>query len=98
MILTTMNSHPSETAMNTRLSLILWTGFLFCATASTAFAQDKSKPGKKLPNVIIILADDMGYADVGFHGCKDIPTPHIDSLAKNGTRFTSGYVSGPYCS
>ena len=40
----------------------------------------------------------MGYADVGFHGCKDIPTPNIDSLAASGVRFTSGYVSGPYCS
>ncbi len=52
----------------------------------------------KRPNILIILADDMGYADIGCHGCKDIPTPHIDSLAKNGVRFTSGYVSGPYCS
>lgn len=40
----------------------------------------------------------MGYADVGFHGCKDIPTPHLDALARSGMRFTSGYVSGPYCS
>jgi arylsulfatase A-like enzyme len=40
----------------------------------------------------------MGYADIGVHGCKDIPTPHIDSLAKNGVRCSSGYVSGPYCS
>ena len=31
------------------------------------------------PNVVILLADDLGYADVGFHGCKDVPTPHIDS-------------------
>jgi arylsulfatase A-like enzyme len=50
------------------------------------------------PNIIIIVGDDMGYADIGIHGCKDIPTPHIDSLAKNGVRCTSGYVSGPYCS
>ena len=40
----------------------------------------------------------MGYADLGVHGCKDIPTPHIDSLAKNGVRCTNGYVSHPYCS
>jgi arylsulfatase A-like enzyme len=40
----------------------------------------------------------MGFADVGFHGCKDIPTPHLDALAKSGVRFTNGYVSGPYCS
>lgn len=50
------------------------------------------------PNIIVIVGDDMGYADVGIHGCKDIPTPNIDSLAKSGVRFTSGYVSGPYCS
>ena len=38
------------------------------------------------PNIIIFLADDFGYADIGANGCKDIPTPHIDSLAKNGVR------------
>jgi arylsulfatase A-like enzyme len=52
----------------------------------------------KKPNIIIILADDQGYADVGAQGCKDIPTPNIDSIAENGMRFTNGYVSGPYCS
>ena len=39
-----------------------------------------------------------GYADVGFHGSKEIPTPQLDALAASGVRFTSGYVSGPYCS
>jgi len=56
-----------------------------------------AEPTKK-PNIIVIVADDLGYADIGCHGCKDIPTPHIDSLAKNGVRCTNGYVSGPYCS
>lgn len=50
------------------------------------------------PNILIIVGDDMGYADVGFHGCKDIPTPNLDLLAQSGMRFTNGYVSGPYCS
>src|SRR6185503_8629250 len=36
--------------------------------------------------------------DVGVQGCKDIPTPNLDALAKSGVRFTSGYVSAPYCS
>lgn len=56
-------------------------------------AADKSKP-----NVIVILADDMGFADLGCQGGKDIPTPHIDSIARNGVRCTQGYVSCPYCS
>ncbi len=47
------------------------------------------------PNLIIILADDLGYADVGFNGCTDIPTPHIDKITENGIMFTNGYVS--YC-
>lgn len=50
------------------------------------------------PNILVIVGDDLGYADVGFHGCKDIPTPNLDRLAKSGVRFSSGYVSGPYCS
>jgi arylsulfatase A-like enzyme len=40
----------------------------------------------------------MGYADIGVHGCADIPTPNLDALAAAGVRCTSGYVSGPYCS
>ena len=50
------------------------------------------------PNILLIVGDDMGYADVGFHGCKDIPTPNLDALAAAGVRFSNGYVSGPYCS
>ena len=43
------------------------------------------------------MVDDMGYADVGFNGCKDIPTPHIDSIATSGVKFTSGYVAYAVC-
>ncbi|MCX6636128.1 MAG: sulfatase-like hydrolase/transferase, partial [Acidobacteria bacterium] len=50
------------------------------------------------PNVIVILADDLGYADVGFTGAKDIPTPNIDRIARAGVRFTNAYVSHPFCS
>jgi arylsulfatase A-like enzyme len=61
------------------------------STATLAAGRDK-------PNVILIVADDLGYADVGFQGCKDIPTPHLDALAKTGVVCTSGYVSHPFCS
>jgi arylsulfatase A-like enzyme len=64
----------------------------------TALISSPALAAERRPNIIVFLADDMGYADVGFQGCKDIPTPRIDSLAKNGVRCTNGYVSGPYCS
>src|SRR5205085_11906043 len=51
------------------------------------------------PNVVIIVADDLGYADVGCQGqSRDVRTPNIDSIAKAGVRFTNGYVSCPVCS
>jgi arylsulfatase A-like enzyme len=50
------------------------------------------------PNLIIILADDLGYADLGMHGSKQIPTPHIDQLGREGIIFSSAYVSSPVCS
>ena len=51
------------------------------------------------PNVLVIVADDLGYGELGCQGfTRQIPTPNIDSIADNGVRFTSGYVSGPYCS
>lgn len=50
------------------------------------------------PNILLILSDDHGYADVGFHGCTDIPTPHLDRLAKEGIRFSNGTVTHAFCS
>lgn len=52
----------------------------------------------KQPNVIVFFADDLGYGELSCQGNPQIPTPHIDSIAKNGVRFTSGYVAGPNCS
>ena len=74
--------------MNLRLPFAL--AFLACAAVFAA--------APRKPNILLIVGDDMGYADVGFHGCRDIPTPHLDALAASGVRFTNGYVSGPYCS
>lgn len=49
------------------------------------------------PNIVLILSDDMGYADVGVHGCRDIPTPNIDRIAAHGARFTDAYANGSFC-
>ncbi|TWU38847.1 Arylsulfatase [Novipirellula aureliae] len=49
------------------------------------------------PNIIVIMADDLGYTDVGCYGCKDIRTPNIDQLAADGVRFSSAYVTWNMC-
>jgi arylsulfatase A-like enzyme len=64
--------------------------------AAGAGAAEPAKRTK--PNILIILADDLGYGELTCQGNRQIPTPNIDSIARNGVRFTSGYVSGPYCS
>ncbi len=50
------------------------------------------------PNVVVLLADDLGYGELGCQGNPQIPTPHIDSIAATGVRFTAGYVTAPNCS
>src|SRR2546429_8160600 len=54
--------------------------------------------GAERPNVLVIVADDLGYGDIGVHGGKDVPTPNLDALAAGGVRCNNGYVSAPYCS
>ena len=58
-------------------------------------ASGEAAPPK--PNLVLIVADDLGYADVGFQGCLDIPTPNIDRIANEGARFTNGYVTAAVC-
>ena len=70
-----------------------WGCFILMMASSLVSIGDDPKP-----NVLFIVGDDMGYADVGFHGCAEIPTPNLDALAAGGVRCTNGYVSGPYCS
>lgn len=57
---------------------------------TSAFAQTK-------PNIIVIMTDDMGWADLGSYGAKDIRTPNIDSLARDGVKFTNFYSNGVLC-
>ncbi|MEW6234135.1 MAG: sulfatase-like hydrolase/transferase [Candidatus Omnitrophota bacterium] len=49
------------------------------------------------PNIILIMADDLGYGDLGCYGCEDIQTPYIDGLAREGVRMTDYYASAPVC-
>ncbi|MBI3879236.1 MAG: sulfatase-like hydrolase/transferase [Verrucomicrobia bacterium] len=70
---------------------------IFTLLASLCLAPLSSAAGK--PNILVILGDDLGWGELSCQGVtQQIPTPNIDSIGKNGVRFTSGYVSGPYCS
>ena len=70
--------------------------FLYIAILLNLFSCGTSN--NKPPNVIVIISDDQGYADVGFHGSNEIFTPNIDRIAKNGVVFSEGYVSYAVCS
>ncbi|MEQ8208293.1 MAG: sulfatase-like hydrolase/transferase [Lacipirellulaceae bacterium] len=63
---------------------------LFTGLSRSAARDDR-------PNLIVILTDDQGYADVGFNGCQDIPTPNLDRIANEGVRCTNGYVTHSVC-
>ena len=63
-----------------------------------AVGKAVAKAGKRRPNVVLIFTDDQGTVDVNCYGSKDLYTPHMDSLAKRGTRFTQFYVGAPVCS
>jgi arylsulfatase A len=71
--------------------MALYAGFV---SNSTAFCGDSAKK----PNIIIILADDLGYGDVGCYGAKGFKTPNLDRMAAEGTRFTSFYTACSVCS
>src|SRR6201987_2233004 len=62
---------------------------------SAAFAQAQSAP--QLPNIVFILADDMGHADISCNGRPDFVTPNIDRIAAQGARFTQAYANSPVC-
>jgi arylsulfatase A-like enzyme len=75
--------------------LLLAVAATFCAATYASAATTPAAANR--PNILLILADDMGYGELSCQGNPEIPTPNIDSIAKHGIRFTSGYVSGPCC-
>ena len=64
-----------------------------CIVCCFGFAQTPTNQ----PNIIVIMADDMGYADAGFTGSEDIKTPNLDDIATSGVIFKQGYVTHPFC-
>ena len=80
-----------------KLSLIgfLWTLILLTQGTGVSLAQKVKQPLK--PNIIFIMADDLGYGDLGSYGQKFIKTPHLDRMAREGIRFTQFYAASPVC-
>jgi len=74
----------------------LRTVFVFVLSVHSAFGA-ANKVSADRPNIIVIMADDMGYADAGFTGATDIRTPNLDRLAASGVVFTQGYANHPFC-
>jgi arylsulfatase A-like enzyme len=81
--------------MSARWLMVLCIASSCCWQATPGWAQEKAA-GR--PNIVLIVGDDLGYGELGCYGGKEIPTPHLDGLARNGVRCTNGYVSCPVCS
>ena len=81
----------------TRRRFLAQTAGLTALTAIWPGCHLGGSPNARVPNIILIMADDLGYGDVGCYGCTDIRTPAIDNLADEGVRFTTFYANAPEC-
>jgi len=79
-----------------RIALVFVCAITLLSISPTVTAEDDA--GAKSPNIVVIMADDLGYGDIGCYGNKEIKTPHLDKLAAGGMRFTDFHSSGPVCS
>jgi arylsulfatase A-like enzyme len=84
-----------NTAKGQTMKRTLTFSFLLLAPLAALHAADNPDPK---PNIILILADDLGYGDLGCYGSEINDTPHIDALAKGGLRFTDYHSAGAMCS
>lgn len=91
---------PSEMTGAGRRAFIrlAWAATWAVTGAATRLGAQASSTTSELPNVVLFVADDLGYHDVGVQGMTDIPTPNIDAIAAGGVRFTDAYVVSPLCS
>lgn len=89
-----MSLFPTAPVTRSIVCLIVIFFVAIAIVPSTGFADESSRR----PNIVLLFADDLGYGELGCQGNDEIPTPNIDSIAADGIRFTSGYVTAPFCS
>ncbi len=80
-----------------RLDCVLVSRFVFSCILTATLATAVPLSAAEQPNIVLILADDLGYGDLSCQGSTQIKTPHIDALAASGMSMTQGYVSAPVC-
>lgn len=80
------------------MNLIIKVIFISLIFISVNGYSQENKNIKQKPNVILIMADDLGWGDVGFNGNEKIITPHLDKMSESGIRFTNFYAAAPLCS
>ncbi|WP_158514693.1 sulfatase family protein [Gemmatimonas phototrophica] len=83
--------------MLARTRTAIFVAALLALFSAKAVAQPVQRPGPDRPNVVLIITDDMGYADLGSYGARDIRTPNLDRLAREGVRFTDFYANASTC-
>jgi len=72
--------------------------FIIVTISPCMAPHETADADERRPNIVLLFADDLGYGELGCQGNPQIPTPHIDSIANAGIRFTDGYVTAAYCS
>lgn len=90
-----MNAPISPSAFVVHLCLLLL--LAGCTSARPGTDSESAAPQHASPNVVIVFVDDMGYGDIGPYGHPTISTPHLDRMAREGTRFTQFYVGASVC-
>jgi arylsulfatase A-like enzyme len=71
-------------------------GAIFAGSRDVA-GQEDAPSTRRPPNIVLVLADDLGYGDVGCYGATKVSTPHIDRIAREGMRFTDAHAPAAVC-
>src|SRR5690554_6120253 len=83
--------------MKNRMKRFTFFTILVCGLSFTLIGCSQSPTEPTRPNIIYILADDLGYGDLGCYGQTKFDTPNIDALARQGMKFTQHYSGSPVC-